>query len=388
MAPTIADLKKAFVRDLADRKVQRQSIRKAERLFDEMLAQGLGVRTIAEVDSDDLVVRLGAYLASKGFAPKSQNTWQKALNTVRVFGVKYGYLSLRPAPLRDPSHPEWITENGTAEVGAVLSGRELSHLIQQAVQESGSLAGGRDYLMLGLAALHGVKPISAIGLRIEHVAADCASITLPGRTGLRPKTVKLGPELSGFLLAWIRQPRVVETGALFPGRLKGLWSYHSWYNDRPSVRLRSLCKRAGIRPTTFSDVLRFHKANVVSQIPVIATPRGVDTPRRERSIVLGEPSERVIVFGVDQGVLPRAQHAVLKTIVDAGINGVLVSEIAAKSGHGRAPKIVKAIKARSPEFEDLIERPGRGYAGQQGRYRISAWWSDERRSQAEVTSSN
>ena len=110
-ARPLADLEAAILQDLATRGVKRESIRKAERLFDEMLRLGLKVRSLGELDDETIVDRFERFLAERRFKPGEPATSERHCTRRERLGWTTGiWISSRP--VRDTSHPKWIEEHG------------------------------------------------------------------------------------------------------------------------------------------------------------------------------------------------------------------------------------------------------------------------------------
>ena len=123
---TIVDLEAAVIGDYAVQGVERQTVRKAERLFGEMLRDGLGVHSLGELDDEAIVVQFEKLLTRRGFTPGSRETWQKLLHTVRECGHGHGYLEQPPRRIRSRSRrgqpPDLLAPNAdfTARLARVF----------------------------------------------------------------------------------------------------------------------------------------------------------------------------------------------------------------------------------------------------------------------------
>jgi hypothetical protein len=263
---TIAELETALLRDYAERGVQRQNIGRAEKVF-VWLKRTFKGGTLAGLDDNGIIDRFERSLVKRGLAAGSRVTWQKALRTIRSFGADHGFLSHHPPPIRDTSHPKWIKEHGGPKIGEPITEKERSLLRRRLRESSKSFTGGRDYLIAELAFCHGIKPMQSLALVPADVGDGRRSVTLQGRDGSRPKKRRLSPHIQEFLKEWLEQPRVKEEAVLFPGIKRGRWSYHSWYADRPSVRLKAHCRSVGIRGITFNLILHDHAENHRTDFP-------------------------------------------------------------------------------------------------------------------------
>jgi hypothetical protein len=87
-----------------------------------------------------------------------------------------------------------------------------------------------------------------------------------------------------------------------------------------------------------------------------------DPPR----VVLRGLGERPIVGGVEKSPLTRAQHDVVKTLLDAGERGLSKDELECESKHGDARKILKRLAESDPGWKAVIHFAGRTGGG----YRI------------------
>ena len=150
MRPTFAGLGAAYLDDLRERQVQRQSIRKAERLIADFLP-GLGISSLARLDNDDVIDPFERTLIDRGFAPKSRTSWQKELQKLRSFGAGRGVLKHHPRPVADPSSSGWLQNHGQPATEDCLSDIEYVEL-SRLRKDLNTLEGWRDYLVFELGA--------------------------------------------------------------------------------------------------------------------------------------------------------------------------------------------------------------------------------------------
>lgn len=369
MRPTLAGLKAAYLDDLREREVQRQSVRKAERLFDDFLP-GIGISSLARLDTDDVIDPFERSLIERGFAPKSRTSWHKELHKLRSFGNEHGFLKHHPRPVSDPSSRGWIQnqKHGQPALGDCLTDSENVRLIRDLGKELDTIVGGRDYLVYELAASHGVNPTASLRLTINDVGPDCG--TIAASRGRRPIAISLASHLKQFLRRWLKQPRVQETGLLFPGIKRGRWTYHSWYADRPGMRLKARCKRLGMRPVTFQMVLRRyamkHEVSPVGFEPEASG--GIPEYASDRVVIL--PSLMVRIAEIEFGPLNPVPHKVLEALWKAGNRGLTGAELKKQAGAGSAVDRWVDLRNKHEYFRRVLPPPGRGYRGSPARYRL------------------
>lgn len=83
-------------------------------------------------------------------------------------------------------------------------------------------------------------------------------------------------------------------------------------------------------------------------------------------IKLNGQGEPVIVRGVEKPPLTTAQYNVIAVLIDAGENGLTKDQLAHKSGHGDAVRVLKRLSEKDADWMAVVRMAGK--TG--GRYRI------------------
>jgi integrase len=371
---TFADLEAAYLRHLAERPAQRQSIRKAERMFT-ALKTGFGDGSLSQLDDDAISERLERFLLQCGLARGSLLSWQKILHAMRVFGRAHGFLERYPTPLPDRSSPEGVRRYGRPDIEEPLTDREAQRLFHTIEQSKDSFVGGRDYLLLELAMFHGVKPIAALNLNVSDVAVDCASVRLRGRTGMRPRSVNLGKRAQRFLAGWLQQPRVKESGFLFPGRASDHWTSHARYVDRYSVRLKSHCKTAQLRPINYRMVLRYNAQHRVSGLAGFDPEVSPDIAGPRPAAAISESGE-LFLYGRSKGIVSEALCDATRKFLSVFPQLLSETKSNALMGCTTWRNTLRRHRAKDKDYRRAYVFPGKGGPGNKRGYGINVWRRD------------
>jgi hypothetical protein len=84
------------------------------------------------------------------------------------------------------------------------------------------------------------------------------------------------------------------------------------------------------------------------------------------SVVLGQQGQGPVVLGKQKPPLTRTRYDVVKTLLEAGQDGLTVDELAKKSHHGDAVNSLKKLARSDPDWGAVISLPGSSGMG----YRI------------------
>jgi hypothetical protein len=362
---TLAEFRELILADLADRKVTRGSIRNAERVLDDL--ERLRIRELSTLERTDTEKRFIDGLGDRCKKLGSLKTWRKAYRAIVRRGGKLRWLK---APPFEPLGPE---DRGTTD-GAMPPADGVA-LLKDLRAARETLEGGRFYLLMDLAILCGVKPMSSLALRLIDVGADFDWVELQGRGGVRPKRVMLRPHQQAFLRDWVKQPRVQASGWLFPGKKKGRWSYHSWHTDRPSAWLERAWERLGRGPYTFPQVMRLYKIDqgrgMVALEPEILAE--IAKTRAGPRIQLRAPSEPFTIDGDEYPAFStRSYFDMVEYVLQAFPGGRTSKDMYGKFRNGWRTTLGRLLDAR-PEIGDVMQRPGPRVKGKKGGlFRISA----------------
>jgi len=96
------------------------------------------------------------------------------------------------------------------------------------------------------------------------------------------------------------------------------------------------------------------------------TAAATEAPAAGPLVILGEPGDQPIVNGEKKTRLTLPRFHVIKSLKEAGKNGLSKDELAEKSGHGDAHRILKRLARSDPGWRSVIQLAGEPG----GRYRL------------------
>jgi hypothetical protein len=84
---------------------------------------------------------------------------------------------------------------------------------------------------------------------------------------------------------------------------------------------------------------------------------------KENLVVLYGPLDKPLVLGRPKPVLGPIPHKVIRTLIEAGEDGLSLVDLRVESKHQGARNILKRIAATDPDWEYVIRFPGRRRLG-------------------------
>ncbi len=337
-----------------------------------ILEDDMKVRSSAELERDDIVQRFKECCGRLGFADSTTSTWLMRLYAIIRRANKKGLLSLAPDFPVIPD-PRKLQRSDRSRPPAGMAA--AVPIVVKCARRSSDFREACAGELLDLIFQTGAPMTPLLGVLIDQVDLENRAITVDCYHRGMPGTVLIPAGLVPALRAWSARATV---DYFFPrSEQGGRWHISGRAVGRgPHPALRAICLRAGVEPFTWEQVRRLYSENSERTLQLATSPGS--KPRRLPAFTIGGPDDHVVVFGVDQGKLPRGQYDTFKAIVEAGEPGIEPDVLTQTTGKGRATKTVKTLMDRSEEFQELIERPGRGYPGMKARYRIRTWWMDQR----------
>jgi hypothetical protein len=357
---TLAELRPLILQDLAGR-TQRQTVRKAERVLDD-LEHTLEIRKLSALEDLATYRRFVKAVKPRCKKPGCLRTWEKAY---RALVNRADELSWLTRPHWPPMVPE---DRGRSCPSAPPA--DAVALLRRLRPLRHTLIGGRDYLIADLAIFNGVLPMRSLELRLIDIAADFASLELHRRSHGFSATVILRPHQQAFLREWVRQPRVQEEGVLFPGIQRGRWSYHSWLADRPSTRLKNHWAELRVGPHKFSELIRLFQRDQGRGM-VELEPEILAGAAPKPAIVIAGPNDPVWVFGRRFEPLGDQQYKFLKRIHEQGVNGRVPTSGFKGLVHYPGERFADLVK-KGDEFKRLL-RAKAAYAYSEAEYFFGEW---------------
>ena len=356
-----------------------------------ILRDGMEIGSIDELAHEDFEDRFKRYLGRLGLTDSQKESRQKGFRSIlRYGGDEKGYFQCPEfGPLR----------MGPGKRGPLKghSGREhtvadLHRLWTRLERGKESFAGGRIRITVCMVGFVGLSLEASLNLCQSQIVDGGTGITYESRYHKGTRHKFLSREIAQILAEWLGNPElrarsplssVGDRWIVLNNRGDGPWDRDSNPPEHPLGHLESACAAEGIERMTFEDIHVLHKNHKIKGPRHLADlarrgcsegearPDGARTPERRPSVLIGAPHEPVKVFDVDQGVLPRQLHAVLKTIRDSNGRGVGVDELRKVVSYPRDR--IRYLKDRSPELDRLITRTD-AHAGSKVLYNFSQWW--------------
>lgn len=134
----------------------------------------------------------------------------------------------------------------------------------------------------------------------------------------------------------------------------------AWFHRRGLIR--SLPTVPALRRTRLnagrcSEILRQALQDLVSGHQPVPSPG--DGPRESKcSVVLRGKGERPLVLGREESPVTSAQYDVLQALINAGADGLSMTELVRRSGHGSARNVLKNLANSSSAWQQVILLPG------------------------------
>ena len=278
-----------------------------------ILEDGLGVRTTAELEHDDIVRRFNEFCDAGQFAESTRWTWFGRLGTIIRLGHKLGLLRMTPdfPVATDPRKiPKSVRSSPPSK--AAVEGL-LEHLRTAA---GGSWESHRLYALVSLIVTSGIPLVRALHLGGADVDRESNRIWMRPRPDAELKPKRIDPTLMEMLATWI--PRT-KSDLVFPSKEGGgFWHISGRAVGRgPHPALRSACLAAGIKPVTFEQLRRYYADTSAPRPP--ASVGRVEPAIRDGVaklvVELGPEGEPPIVWGNPKRPLTANEYKLVSSLV-------------------------------------------------------------------------
>jgi hypothetical protein len=145
------------------------------------------------------------------------------------------------------------------------------------------------------------------------------------------------------------------------------------HSEDPRSGLKAACAAARVGSIRYEQIRRNFSQNQQPALPDIA----VASAKRQRPAVeMSGPDQPVVVLGKDHGVLRPKPYAILRALWEFDEDGIPPKQLDKVTGVPYARERVRAMRAESPQLRELIETPGKGFPGSQGKVRLTRRWID------------
>jgi hypothetical protein len=346
-----------------------------------LLRDDMKLGSIEELVDNGLEDRFKQLIRRKGLTDSQEESRLKGLHAIWSYGEEQGYFESPPfGPVRKGAGKRGPLKGHSGREPTVADFHRLWMRLDRGKE---SFAGGRLRITVCMVGFVGLSLEAARNLRQSQIVDDGSGITYESRYWKGTRHKFLSQEIADILAEWLGNAEFGERSALSAAgdrwlvpnnRGEGPWARDSNPPEHPVGHLEAACTAEGLERMTFEDLHVLHKNHKItgpSHLFELASRSAVGRSERRPTVVIGEPHENVVVFGVDQGQLPPQQYAVLKGIFDAGEGGVLLSDLHAVAKY--PGERVSDLMKRSDEFRRLIIRTD-ACPGSPARCNFSQWW--------------
>ncbi len=134
----------------------------------------------------------------------------------------------------------------------------------------------------------------------------------------------------------------------------------AWFQRRGLIRSLPTVpafRRTRLNAGRCAEILRQALQELVTRHrPVTSTVDGQSDSKC--SVVLRGKGERPLVLGREESLVTSAQYDVLQALVNAGADGLSMTELIRRSGHGSARNVLKNLANSSSAWQQVILMPG------------------------------